>query len=116
MIIKIHMAKGIVKLFFDEGNTGLWTYILEISMKRKIMKYKFFCVVFMPTLLPFLIPYAVTAKQEMVALTSRHDLMAGGSNITLSYFLFSVPKERRAGQANRPSSFQEGRPQFVFRF
>lgn len=52
------------------------------------MKNKFFfCAVFVLTLLPFLITNAVLAKQEMATLTSRYDVMGGGPNITLSYFL-----------------------------
>jgi dienelactone hydrolase len=52
-----------------------------------IMKKEFFCAVFILTLLPFFITEAVVAKQEMVTLTSRYDVMGGGSNIALSYFL-----------------------------
>lgn len=52
------------------------------------MKNKFFfCAVFVLTLLPFVLTNAVVAKQEMVTLTSRFDVMGGGPNITLSYFL-----------------------------
>ena len=52
------------------------------------MKNKFFfCAVFVLTLLPFLITNAVVAKQEIVTLISRYDVMGGGPNITLSYFL-----------------------------
>jgi dienelactone hydrolase len=47
----------------------------------------FFCTVIVPTLLIFFITNAVFAKQEMVTLTSRYDVMGGGPNITLSYFL-----------------------------
>jgi dienelactone hydrolase len=53
-----------------------------------IMKNKFFfCAVFVLTLFPFLVTNAVAAKQEIVTLTSRHDVTGGGSNTTLSYFL-----------------------------
>lgn len=56
--------------------------------ERTIMKIKFFfCAIFVLTLLPFLITNAVVAKQETVTLTSRYDVMGGGPNITLSYFL-----------------------------
>lgn len=53
-----------------------------------IMRNKFFCcTVFALILFPFLTLDAVMAKQEMVTLTSRYDVMGGGPNITLSYFL-----------------------------
>ena len=52
-------------------------------MKNKL----FFCAGFVLILLPFLIPDAIVAKQGMVTLTSRYNVMSDGPNITLSYFL-----------------------------
>lgn len=52
------------------------------------MKNKFFCHTFFALiLLSFLIPDAVMAKQEIVKLTSRYDILGGRPNITLSYLL-----------------------------
>jgi dienelactone hydrolase len=59
-----------------------------------IMKNKFFFyAVFVLILLPFLVPDAVMAKQEMVTLTSRYDVLGGGPNITLSYLL-DMPEKK----------------------
>jgi dienelactone hydrolase len=59
-----------------------------------IMKNKFFCyAVFVLILLPFLIPDTVMAKQEMVTLASRHDVLGGGANVTIPYLL-DMPKNK----------------------
>jgi len=58
-------------------------------MKKNIFR----CSIFVPILISFLIPTAILAKQEVITLTSRYDILDGGKNITISYLL-DVPENK----------------------
>jgi hypothetical protein len=57
------------------------------SLIKNVVKSTFLGFLIMLTIIPLFITNPVHAKQEMVTLTSRYNVMGGGPNITLSYFL-----------------------------
>jgi len=60
---------------------------MEFSGKRIMKNIFLYNPFFILIIIPLLITNPVHAKQEMVTLTSRYNVMGGGPNITLSYFL-----------------------------
>ncbi len=57
-----------------------------------IMKGRIYSAAFLLIIISLLLPVTVRAKQEVIGLTSRHDVL-GGTNITLSYLL-DVPESQ----------------------